>query len=260
MSLAVPARIYANALRLKLKGAPLPPPPRGATHERRWRPREPRLVARDRASSRAAPSTSLLRRVRSGRMRTAGGVERRAVAFGPTTASSGPRSWCTRPRPTGCSCAAQRRPRRGLRRRALGHRRPGGAVPDRRARNRPLDACAAALRPCAARSQRLATLPVLNTRRGARRNIAAHYDLGNELFELFLDREWMMYSSALFERARSDAGGGPAGQARADLRAPRARARPAPARDRHRLGRPRHLRGLALRLPRDHDDDLARAT
>jgi cyclopropane-fatty-acyl-phospholipid synthase len=44
-------------------------------------------------------------------------------------------------------------------------------------------------------------LPVLNTRRGARRNIAAHYDLGNEMFELFLDREWMMYSSALFERA-----------------------------------------------------------
>ena len=49
--------------------------------------------------------------------------------------------------------------------------------------------------------QRVATLPALNTRRGARRNIAAHYDLGNEMFELFLDREWMMYSSALFERA-----------------------------------------------------------
>jgi cyclopropane-fatty-acyl-phospholipid synthase len=48
--------------------------------------------------------------------------------------------------------------------------------------------------------QRLAGLPVLNTRRGARRNIAAHYDLGNLMFELFLDREWMMYSSALFER------------------------------------------------------------
>ncbi len=47
---------------------------------------------------------------------------------------------------------------------------------------------------------RLRELPLLNTRRGARRNIAAHYDLGNELFELFLDRETMMYSSALFER------------------------------------------------------------
>jgi cyclopropane-fatty-acyl-phospholipid synthase len=41
-------------------------------------------------------------------------------------------------------------------------------------------------------------LPVLNTRRGAKRNIAAHYDLGNDLFELFLDRERMMYSSAVF--------------------------------------------------------------
>lgn len=36
-----------------------------------------------------------------------------------------------------------------------------------------------------------------NTRAGSRRNIAAHYDLGNELFELFLDPT-MMYSSAVF--------------------------------------------------------------
>ena len=36
-----------------------------------------------------------------------------------------------------------------------------------------------------------------NTRQGSRRNIAAHYDLGNALFELFLDNN-MMYSSALF--------------------------------------------------------------
>ena len=38
-----------------------------------------------------------------------------------------------------------------------------------------------------------------NTRRGSRRNIAAHYDLGNEFFALFLDPT-MMYSSAVFER------------------------------------------------------------
>lgn len=38
-----------------------------------------------------------------------------------------------------------------------------------------------------------------NTRSGSRRNIAAHYDLGNELFALFLD-ESRMYSSAVFER------------------------------------------------------------
>ncbi len=39
-----------------------------------------------------------------------------------------------------------------------------------------------------------------NTAAGSRRNIAAHYDLGNDFFELFLD-ETMMYSCAIFERA-----------------------------------------------------------
>jgi cyclopropane-fatty-acyl-phospholipid synthase len=38
-----------------------------------------------------------------------------------------------------------------------------------------------------------------NTRAGSRRNIAAHYDLGNDFFRLMLD-ETMMYSCALFER------------------------------------------------------------
>jgi len=37
-----------------------------------------------------------------------------------------------------------------------------------------------------------------NTRTGSRRNIAAHYDLGNDFFALFLDPT-MMYSSAIFE-------------------------------------------------------------
>ena len=39
-----------------------------------------------------------------------------------------------------------------------------------------------------------------NTRAGSRRNIAAHYDLGNDFFALFLD-ETLMYSSAVFSRA-----------------------------------------------------------
>lgn len=39
-----------------------------------------------------------------------------------------------------------------------------------------------------------------NTRSGSRRNIAAHYDLGNEFFRLFLDDN-LMYSSALYARA-----------------------------------------------------------
>ena len=39
-----------------------------------------------------------------------------------------------------------------------------------------------------------------NTLRGSRANIAAHYDLGNEFFRLFLD-ETMMYSAAVFPAA-----------------------------------------------------------
>jgi cyclopropane-fatty-acyl-phospholipid synthase len=38
-----------------------------------------------------------------------------------------------------------------------------------------------------------------NSYEGARRNIAAHYDLGNDFFSLWLDAT-MMYSSAIFER------------------------------------------------------------
>lgn len=41
-----------------------------------------------------------------------------------------------------------------------------------------------------------------NTRRGSRRNIQAHYDLGNEFFKLFLD-ETMTYSCGIFEYADS---------------------------------------------------------
>ena len=41
-----------------------------------------------------------------------------------------------------------------------------------------------------------------NTPSGSRRNIAAHYDLGNEFFSLFLD-ETMAYSCAIFPQAES---------------------------------------------------------
>jgi len=37
-----------------------------------------------------------------------------------------------------------------------------------------------------------------NSLSGSRRNISAHYDIGNELFATFLDREHRMYSSAVF--------------------------------------------------------------
>jgi cyclopropane-fatty-acyl-phospholipid synthase len=37
-----------------------------------------------------------------------------------------------------------------------------------------------------------------NSLEGSKRNIAAHYDIGNDLFSTFLDREHWMYSSAVF--------------------------------------------------------------
>ena len=49
-------------------------------------------------------------------------------------------------------------------------------------------------------NQRLRALVRRRTRRRSKRDIAAHYDLGNELFALMLDPT-MMYSCALFDRA-----------------------------------------------------------
>ena len=42
-----------------------------------------------------------------------------------------------------------------------------------------------------------------NTRAGSRRNIAAHYDLGNDFFKLFLSSD-LMYSSAMYEAEDED--------------------------------------------------------
>ena len=63
-----------------------------------------------------------------------------------------------------------------------------------------------------------------NTRAGSRRNIAAHYDLGNEFFQLFLSRD-LMYSSAYWAEARRYAGSGVHAQARLDLPQARSEAR-----------------------------------
>ncbi|HTC59103.1 MAG TPA: cyclopropane-fatty-acyl-phospholipid synthase family protein [Solirubrobacteraceae bacterium] len=62
-----------------------------------------------------------------------------------------------------------------------------------------LDRVRAVLAPLLAPMQRVRTLLNANTRRRRRRDIAAHYDLGNGLFELLLDPS-MTYSCALFER------------------------------------------------------------
>ncbi len=62
-----------------------------------------------------------------------------------------------------------------------------------------LDGLDGGLALAAAPLRRLAHAVNRNTRGGSRRNIAAHYDLGNEFFKLFLD-DTLMYSCALFER------------------------------------------------------------
>jgi len=67
------------------------------------------------------------------------------------------------------------------------------------ARNAPaLDRLRARFALLLAPTQRARALMSHNTRRRSRRDIAAHYDLGNELFELMLDPT-MSYSCALFE-------------------------------------------------------------
>lgn len=48
-----------------------------------------------------------------------------------------------------------------------------------------------------------------NSKRGAQRNIKAHYDVGNEFYQLWLD-ESMTYSSAIFDGADTDLGRGQA--------------------------------------------------
>jgi cyclopropane-fatty-acyl-phospholipid synthase len=61
----------------------------------------------------------------------------------------------------------------------------------------PLDRWRQRLYPLLAPLQRTAWRVPRNSRRRSRRHISAHYDLGNDLFALYLD-ESMMYSSAVF--------------------------------------------------------------
>ena len=94
--------------------------------------------------------------------------------------------------------------------------------------------------------------------RRSRRNIAAHYDLGNEFFRLFLD-ETMMYSAAMFEHPRTIAARRAGRAPGSHLPQARSQAHRPPARDRHRLGRPRAARRARLWLPRDHHHHFPRA-
>ena len=98
-----------------------------------------------------------------------------------------------------------------------------------------------------------------NSKARARRNIAHHYDLGNDFYAAWLD-PGMTYSSALF----ADRRGEPLEAAqerkiRALARPARSQARPAPARDRLRLGLARRDRRARLWRPRRRPDPVGRA-
>ena len=97
-----------------------------------------------------------------------------------------------------------------------------------------------------------------NTRAGSRRNIAAHYDLSNDLYRLFLD-ESMTYSSAVFETPDQDLADAQRNKYRTVAAERPAAARPARPGDRDGLGWVRVVRGGRARLPGDLGHDLARA-
>src|SRR5918995_1133763 len=61
----------------------------------------------------------------------------------------------------------------------------------------PLDRMRERWHPLLGRAEKLARLVPRNTKAGARHNISAHYDLGNDLFRAFLD-ERLIYSSAYY--------------------------------------------------------------
>ena len=97
-----------------------------------------------------------------------------------------------------------------------------------------------------------------NTKRQSRRNIAAHYDLGNEFYRTFLD-ETMTYSSAVFATPDQSLADAQRNKYRLMAEGAGLDARPARPGDRHGLGRLRALRGRRAGLPGDVTDDLARA-
>ena len=196
--------------------------------------------------------------MRSGRIEVLEGGRRRALRPAPTPT-------CGRPS-TVNDPAAWRGPLRGSLGLgetyvdgALGDRRPGLADPHRRPRaarpRRPARRRRPAARRCCTGSGGL--VPE-NTRGGARENISAHYDLGNDLFAAFLD-ERMMYSCAYFPRPGASLE--EAQLAKLDRICEQLRLGP----DNHLLEIGTGWGGLAVhaarehRLPGDDDDDLPRA-
>ena len=96
-----------------------------------------------------------------------------------------------------------------------------------------------------------------NTAVRARSDIRAHYDLGNDLFEVMLD-ETMMYSAGVFLAPRATLYEASIAKLEPCARSSRSARAPC-GRDRHRLGRLRGPRRHDARVPGDHDHDLGRA-
>ena len=130
--------------------------------------------------------------------------------------------------PARVAAAAARQPRPGrvLRRRACGTRPTSPRSIRVAARNvaRARRASAAGSRSSASRSSALAPRSCATRRARSRKDIAAHYDLGNDLFALMLDPT-LMYSCGGLRAPGRDARGGLDRQARARLREARPRAR-----------------------------------
>jgi cyclopropane-fatty-acyl-phospholipid synthase len=137
-------------------------------------------------------SMPLLRRLREGRIEIAGGG--RVRAFGPPGAplrarinARGPGFWRALPRGSRALAATY----------AAGDWDCDDLVTLVRIGAREMPRLDRWRRPVAPLRTLVSRMP-RNTRAGARRHIAAHYDSGNDLFRLFLD-ETMTYSCAVFE-------------------------------------------------------------
>ena len=236
--------------RLKLKGAPYFSPP---ADRERWRPggrpmaaHRPRGPAADRSRARSS-STSAVPGGETPALRPDLGAApgpRRGPRPGASTGGSSARraSPSARPTPRASGTAADLPTLLRIAARDIGR-----ADPLRR-RIAPLAGPVPAPR-LAADAQ--------HAQRARARNIAAHYDLGNEMFELFLDREAMMYSCAYFETGDESARARPSTSASSG-----SATRSSCGRDDHLLeigtgwgGMAVHAASLAG-LPGDDDDDL----
>ena len=199
--------------------------------------------------------TAVLERITEGRIEVVeGGRIRR---FGPADADLRAVVLVNDPGRLARRAARQRRPRRGLRRRPLGDRRPGRADPDRRPRaarpRRPARRCRPAARPPPTGSRRL--VPENTRRRRPREHLRPLRPRQRPLRRLPRPADDVLLrllpgrAPASLEEAQT---------AKLERICRRLRLGPGrpPAGDRQRLGRARDPRRPPARLPGDYDDDL----